>query len=137
MEKSNVLFLLTPKNSVACLNDTMNVRQALEKMRAHGYSAIPLISQEGVYLGTVSEGDLLWHIVKGEKISMEDLEDVKVIDLPRKNNTPAVKVDADINDLVEKIINNNFVPVIDDRNVLMGIVTRKRVMQELLKTSNK
>ena len=60
-----------------------------------------------------------------------------MIDLPRKNNTPAVKVDADINDLVEKIINNNFVPVIDDRNVLMGIVTRKRVMQELLKTSNK
>ena len=137
MEKSNVLFLLTPKNSVACLNDTMNVRQALEKMRAHGYAAIPLISQEGVYLGTVSEGDLLWYIVKGEKISMEDLEDVKVINLPRKNNTPAVKVDADINDLVEKIINNNFVPVIDDRNVLMGIVTRKRVMQELLKTSNK
>ena len=36
MERRNVLFLLTPKTQVACLKENMNVRQALEKMRAHG-----------------------------------------------------------------------------------------------------
>ena len=133
MEKTNVLFLLTPKTQLACLKDSMNVRQALEKMRAHGFTAIPLISEEGEYLGTISEGDLLWHIVNGEKISMEDLEETKITSLLRKNRFPAVKVDAEIGELVNLIINQNFVPVVDDRNVLMGIVTRKRVMQELFR----
>ena len=133
MEKTNVLFLLTPKTQLACLKDSMNVRQALEKMRAHGFTAIPLISEEGEYLGTISEGDLLWHIVNGEKISMEDLEETKITSLLRKNCFPAVKVDAEIGELVNLIINQNFVPVVDDRNVLVGIVTRRRVMQELFK----
>ncbi len=133
MEKTNVLFLLTPKTQLACLKDSMNVRQALEKMRAHGFTAIPLISEEGEYLGTISEGDLLWHIVNGKKISMEDLEETKITSLLRKNRFPAVKVDAEIGELVNLIINQNFVPVVDDRNVLMGIVTRRRVMQELFK----
>ena len=131
MEKKNVLFLLTPKTQVACLSSNMNVRQALEKMRAHGYTAIPLISENGEYLGTISEGDLLWHIVKGNEISLADLEDVKIVELLNKD-VPAVKVDADISELTDQIVNHNFVPVVDDRNVLMGIVTRKKVMKELL-----
>ena len=130
MERRNVLFLLTPKTQVACLKENMNVRQALEKMRAHGYSAIPLIAEDGRYLGTVSEGDLLWYIVQNDQITMEGLEDVGITQLLQKNRVPAVKVDADAAELAGMITNQNFVPVVDDRNVLMGIVTRKRVMQE-------
>jgi CBS domain-containing protein len=133
MERTNVLFLLTPKVQVACLDETMNVRQALEKMRAHEYMAIPLISKNGEYLGTISEGDILWHIVDDESIDLEDLEDVKISQLLRADYRPAVKVDCSISELAEKIVSNSFVPVVDDRNVLMGIVTRKRVLQELLK----
>ena len=133
MEKTNVLFLLTPKTQVACLKDTMNVRQALVKMRAHGYTAIPLISEGGEYLGSISEGDLLWYVVRGDQISMEDLENVRITKLLRKDRLPAVTVDADMNELTQRIVGQNFVPVVDDRNVLMGIVTRSRVMQELFK----
>ena len=132
MEKTNVLFLLTPKAQVSCLKDNMNIRQALEKMRAHGHSAIPLITKEGVYIGTVSEGDLLNYIVNEDSIDIEDLEDVSIMDLIRREDFSAVKVDADISELIEVIVNNNFVPVVDDRNVLMGIVTRKTVMQTLI-----
>jgi CBS domain-containing protein len=132
MRRVNLLLLITPKTQVACLNTTMNVRQALEKMRAHGYSAIPIINNDGEYMGTVSEGDLLWQIVKNDKISIEDLEDIMLSDLPRKNDTPAVKVDASTEELAAQITNHNFVPVVDDRNVLMGIVTRKKVMQQLI-----
>ena len=132
MKRVNLLLLITPKTQVVCLNTTMNVRQALEKMRAHGFSAIPMINNEGEYMGTIAEGDLLWQIVKNEKISLEDLEDILIVDLPRKNDMPAVKVDATTEELVAQIINHNFVPVVDDRNVLMGIVTRRKVMQELI-----
>ena len=133
MEKTNVLFLLTPKAQVSCLKDNMNIRQALEKMRAHGHSAIPLITKEGVYIGTVSEGDLLNYIVDEDTIDIEDLENVNILELIRREDFLAVKVDADISELIEVIVDNNFVPVVDDRNVLMGIVTRKTVMQTLIK----
>lgn len=133
MEKTNVLFLLTPKAQTSCLKDNMNIRQALEKMKAHGHSAIPLITKDGEYIGTVSEGDLLNHIVENNVYDLEDLENVSIKDLKRKEDFSAVKVEADISELVEEIVNNNFVPVVDDRNVLMGIVTRKTVMQTLIR----
>ena len=133
MERANVLFLLTPKNQVACLVETMTVRQALEKMKAHGYMAIPLISGNGEYIGTISEGDLLWYVVRNGEFDYRKMEETKITDLLRKGYTPAVKVDAGIEEIVENIVNYNFIPVVDDRNVLMGIVTRRRVLQELLK----
>ncbi|MBQ6478824.1 MAG: CBS domain-containing protein [Erysipelotrichaceae bacterium] len=134
MERTNVLFLLTPKNQVACLVETMNVRQALEKMKAHGYMAIPLISNGGEYIGTISEGDLLWYIARSGVFDYRKMEETKITELLRKGYAPAVKVDAGIEEIVDNIVNYNFIPVVDDRNVLMGIVTRKRVLQELLKS---
>lgn len=133
MEKTNILLLLTPKTQLACLDETMNVRQAIEKMRAHGYMAIPLISKKGEYLGTISEGDLLRCIVDEDCFDMESLEDINVVDLIRKDYTLPVKVDATMEKLLEMSIGQNFVPVVDDRNILMGIVTRRKVMQEVLK----
>ena len=59
----NVLMLLKPKSEVEYLIDTYTLRQGLEKMRAHGYTAIPVISKDGEYMGCVSEGDFLWHII--------------------------------------------------------------------------
>ena len=132
MEKTNVLLLLTPKKEVACLDEKMNARQAIEKMRAHGYRIIPLISKNGEYLGTISEGDILWYIINEKCFELEELETIQIKELIRNDYVTPVKVDADINELVDKIVNHNFVPVIDDRNVLMGIVTRSRVLQELL-----
>ena len=131
MEKINLLLLLTPKTELACLNDEMNVRQALEKMKAHSYMAIPVVSKNGEYVGTITEGDLLWKIVD-EDYDEEGLQDISIKEIIRKDYTPPVKVDADIKKLKNMITEQNFVPVIDDRNILMGIVTRKRVLMELL-----
>ena len=55
----NILFFLTPKKEVAYVEETDTLRQVLEKMEYHGYSAIPLLSEDGRYIGTVTEGDLL------------------------------------------------------------------------------
>lgn len=131
MQKTNVLLLLTPKANLACLPDNTNVRQALEKMRAHRYMAIPVISKKGEYVGTVTEGDLLYCLMD-EDCDLESLSDITIKEVIRKDYTPSVKVDANIDELAHMITEQNFVPVVDDRNILMGIVTRKRVLQELL-----
>lgn len=131
MEKKNVLLLLTPKAELAYLYDDMNARQALEKMDAHGFMAIPVISKTGEYVGTITEGDLLWKLVD-EDYDVDALDEINIKEIIRKDYTNAVKVDANIEELSTMIIEQNFVPVIDDRNILMGIVTRKSVLKALL-----
>lgn len=56
----NVISLLTPKTNVAWLYEDWTIRQGLEKLRFHGYTAIPVLAKDGSYVGTVSEGDFLW-----------------------------------------------------------------------------
>ena len=53
----NIAYFLLPKARVAHVYDDNTFRQGLEKMRHHGYTAIPVISRTGQYVGTVSEGD--------------------------------------------------------------------------------
>ncbi len=46
-------------------------------------------------------------------------------DLPVRRDILPVHVNADLNDLVECAKTQNFVPVVDDRGIFIGIVTRK------------
>ena len=55
----NILFFLTPKEKVSHIFNDDTLRQVVEKMEFHGYSAIPLLDKEGKYIGTITEGDLL------------------------------------------------------------------------------
>lgn len=43
----NIISLLKSKNTVSYLFAENTLRQGLEKMKAHGYTAIPVITDEG------------------------------------------------------------------------------------------
>lgn len=128
----NILFFLTPKSEVAYLYDTDSVRQALEKMEHHRYSAIPLIGRkDGRYIGTLTEGDLLWDIKDRENLSLHGAEEISILEVKRNRDNEPVDVDVNMEDLISKAMNQNFVPVIDDRKRFIGIITRKDIIQYL------
>lgn len=130
----NILFFLTPKSEVAYIHDTDSLRQALEKMENHRYSAIPIISKkEGRYMGTMTEGDLLWFIKDKGDLSVREAEDISIMDVPRKWDNEPVDVDVNMENLINKVMNQNYVPVIDDDKRFIGIITRKDVIQYLSK----
>lgn len=135
----NVAFFLTIKKDVAYLYEDYSIRQALEKMSHHGYSAIPVISQDGKYIETVTEGDFLWYmldesITDTDGVSIYDAEDLKLRDIPKKTSYTAVRITAKMEELLELALNQNFVPVVDDSGVFIGIVTRKNIMQYFVKS---
>ena len=66
----NILFFLTPKCEVAYIYEDETLRQALEKMEYHKYSAVPIISRTGRYIGTITEGDMLWGIKNKFNLSL-------------------------------------------------------------------
>lgn len=125
----NLLYLLRPKESVAYIQSNVTVRQGLEKMRAHGYSAIPVISPEGKYIGTVSEGDFLWAVFEKGSSSLKALEKLSLSEILREKRDKAVTVGAKMDELLLLIMEQNFVPVTDDRGIFIGIVTRRDILK--------
>ena len=110
-------------------DDTL--RQALEKMEHHGYAAVPLLSAEGRYIGTLTDGDVLWGLKEKEFPSLREMEDISVMEIRRTRDNKPVHVDVDMEGLLEKVSVQNFVPVIDDEKVFIGIVSRRDVIHYL------
>ncbi len=128
----NILFFLTPKSEVAYVYDTDTLRQALEKMENHKYSAVPVIAKkDGRYIGTLTEGDLLWYIKGRGDLSLRRAEEVPLQAVPRKRDNKPVDVDVNMEDLLNVAMNQNFVPVTDDTKHFIGLITRKDLIQYL------
>ena len=125
----NILFFLTPKSEVAHIHDDDSLRQALEKMEYHKYSAVPILTHEGKYVGTQNEGDLLWYIKNQLNLNLHDARKIPVVDVPRRSDNTPVYANSKMEDLLDKAMKQNFVPVLDDANVFIGIVTRKDIMK--------
>jgi CBS domain-containing protein len=129
----NIAYFLIPKNSVAYLYDDCTFRQGLEKMRHHGYSAIPVITRDGRYIGIVSEGDFLWRMLdapqdQNKAPSMKDLEKIQIRDL-LTTARPPVRITVSMEKLLSSAMNQNFVPVVDDLGSFIGIVTRRDIIR--------
>ena len=127
----NILFFLTPKSEVAYISTEDTVRQTLEKMEYHRYSSIPMINRNGKYVGTITEGDLLWYIKERGEFSLSEDENIPITSIKRKQDNRPVYISSNIEDLVSKAMSQNFVPVIDDDDIFIGIVTRKDIMNYL------
>lgn len=125
----NILHLLRIKSDVKYIFESNTLRQGLEKMRRYGYTAIPVISDEGDYVGTVTEGDFLWHILRNSQGSIKDQEHYFINDIIRDDFMTPVSVTATADELIEKATNQNFVPVVDDRNKFIGIITRRDIIR--------
>ncbi|MFS1512886.1 CBS domain-containing protein [Chengkuizengella sp. SCS-71B] len=127
----NVAFFLTPKSEVIYLNESWSMRQVLEKMRHYRYATVPIIDDQGKYIGTISEGDLLWqmHEMIGE--SIDNYSKIKLNDIPLYNSYKSIHVRGEIEDLIDLTIRQNFVPIIDDLEHFIGIVTRKDIIHHL------
>lgn len=125
----NILFFLTPKSDVAYINEDDTLRQALEKMEYHKYSAVPMVSREGNYVGTITEGDLLWGIKNQYNLNLKEAEFIPITEIRRRMDYRPVKADCKMEDMIDKALNQNFVPVVDDRGLFIGIITRKDIIK--------
>lgn len=124
----SIAFLLKPKGLIGYITNTSTVRQALEKMRYHGYTAMPVITETGEFYGTINEGDFLWYFLDNAQIDMKDAEDVLLKEIMRLSWNPPVTIDVPLSRVLNRMLNQNFIPVVDDRNIFMGIITRKSVL---------
>lgn len=131
---NNILFFLTPKAMCAYVYDDYSLRQALERMEASGFAALPILNRNGEYSGTLTEGDLLWGLKNMCGMDMRQAESRKIMDISRRRDNVPVRVTASMHDLVERASSQNFVPVVDDKGAFIGIITRSAIIQYCMRT---
>ena len=101
----NVLFFLTPKTDVAYVSEDDSLRQVMEKMDYYKYSAVPIL------------GDI------------KEMEDISVMSIDRRVENITVNINKNIEELVLKLMDQNFIPVVDDDDVFIGIVKRRDIIE--------
>lgn len=132
----NFLYYLLPKEKVAHISLNSTLRQAMEKMEHHRYTAVPIINDDGKYIGVLREGDILWYIKNLNAFDLTLAEQIQIKKVPRIKDHKSIKVNADINELIDLAIEQNFIPVVDDLGTFIGIVTRKAIITEQFKHNN-
>jgi CBS domain-containing protein len=124
----NVLFFLTPKAMCQYLYDDFTVRQALEKMESSGYNALPILNRQGEYRGSLREGDVLWAMKNLCNMDLRVAETKKITEISRRKDNVPIRVTHSMRDLVDRAVEQNFVPVVDDKDTFIGLVTRKAII---------
>ena len=127
----NIAKIMIPKALTVFLNEKQTVRQGWEIMTRNGYTAIPVLDAEQHYIGTVSEGDFLRYVLNTGSLDKMDMENHRVRELVRRDFCPPISIDADESEVVSAALNQNFVPIVDSRNTLCGILTRRGVIAHL------
>lgn len=125
----NILFWLTPKSEVDYIIDDASLNKALQKMENRNFSAVPVISRTGKYVGTLTASDILGCIKENFDLSMKKSADFPVSRVRRVRDNKPVYINARMEDMLDIIQTQNFVPVVDDENNFIGIITRSQVIK--------
>ena len=128
----NILRLMLPKSAVEYITADSTIRQALEKMRYHHYVALPVIDEEGIYVGTVRNDDIFNYFLDNESLDFKAAERESVTSIMDSRYSKPLYHSASVSDLIENVKEHNFVPVVDDRGCFIGIILRRDVLSFLL-----
>ena len=114
----NIAKIMIPKISTVFLHEKDTIRQGLERFM-------------------VTEGDFLRHLLACQTTDLTVQEGYRLGSIVRRDFCPALQIDADSEQVVTSMLNQNFVPIVDGRNTLCGILTRKRLIEFLAQARDK
>lgn len=124
----NILFFIITKDKTQFVLSSFSLRQTLEKMESCGYTSLPIINDKGEYVSTITEGDILRFIKKNNNLTLKSSEKVNILDVEVKKVVKSIKIYSNMEDLIDIALDQNFVPVVDDSNIFIGIITRRAII---------
>jgi len=126
MQISSFLF---PKDKVAFITSSMSMKEAMDHLEQSHYSAIPIIDGEGKYIGTLSEGDLLWKLKNTTGLHFDNMHEFSITDIKKRSRNECVSINAQMDDMLALAADQNFVPVVNNDRVFLGIIRRKDIIE--------
>lgn len=124
-----IAFFLTTKAESSYLLENFTLRQALEKMEYHHFAAMPVLNNEGYYLYTLFLEDCVWSFKRNPGLCFADTKRIMIRDIKITRRVEAVNISAQLDELIRKTIEQNFIPVVDDLGIYIGLVRRKDIIE--------
>jgi len=123
--KGHVDVYLTPAEEVALFVDTHNADHVLLLLASNGFSRVPVITKDKKYVGTISIADIMSYQSKN---GLQDWEMAQTdIALMANSKISTVSVDADVTEVLHKLVDFPFLPVVTADQTFVGIITRKSI----------
>ena len=127
---SKMLDFMIPADNVANVIDQHTLSTGLLILTQSNYTMIPVLSAESKLMGVISMSMIIKAVMTVDAIEMERLDELKVRDVMLRQPV-RVQATCHLADVLNYLIDQNFVCVVDEDNRFLGIITRKNVLQRL------
>ena len=118
---------LTPAEKLAVLIDTHNADHAILLLSQMTYSRVPVVTDKRKFVGTIGLRDILAYQMEND-LSQEAMADTDIVHMTKKN-VAVVEPDYRLTDVLHKLVDESFLPVVDKDGVFQGIITRKSILK--------
>lgn len=106
-------------------------------MEKNGYSAIPIICDKGKYIGTLTEGDLLWAFKNSHELNFANCNRYSLRDITLHKSIKSARINEPLEEIINMSKFQNFIPLTDDNGVFIGIIRRQEILDYLLSDAKK
>ena len=113
---------LIPSDQLAIFIDSHKANHVVLLLTSNGYSRVPVLTKDKHYLGTISLTDIKRYQEEWEMVN----RDIRPM---TSDVMETVEDNASLNEVMHKLVNNPFLPVVDSQGIFKGIITRKSILK--------
>ena len=118
---------LTPAENLAVLIDSHNADHAILLLSQMTYTRVPVVTDEKEFVGTIGLRDILAYQME-QGLSQESMADTDIVHMTKKD-VAVVAPDYTLTDVLHKLVDESFLPVVDEDGIFQGIITRKSILK--------
>jgi len=118
---------LTPAENLAVLIDSHNADHAILLLSQMTYTRVPVVTDEKEFVGTIGLRDILAYQME-QGLSQEAMADTDIVHMTKKD-VAVVSPDYTLTDVLHKLVDESFLPVVDKDGIFQGIITRKSILK--------
>ena len=123
------ITFLTPARNLAVLIDTHNVDHAILVLSQISYTRVPVVTDQMKYVGTISLTDILSYQMK-QDYSDEVFLSMDIVHMTKTDGERLGK-DYTVTEVLHKLVEESFLPVVSEDGVFEGIITRKSILKAI------
>lgn len=119
---------MIPTSLVATVNQHNNLAHAFLVLTKVRYAKIVVVDNQNHYCGQLSLAMITDRLLETKRINVDRLNELIVADV-MQTDAPVITDPEDVEEDLHLLIDQSFLPVVDQDNYFCGIVTRRQILK--------